>query len=213
MKLLSLLFLILFLIVFIFHNFQRSPRLNAKKKSYNVSKKFKDLLDVPDIIQSNQQCSLDRRKTLARVPTSGRGSISGGSHNRRELQRSIKILMMIVISHIVLSTPGNILYILATYDLDLIHYEEIEDKGKNKYQYIKTGLATLIIYIYIWCKSFFSIGWATFVTALFNLSHVFYISNYAINYFLYCLANEEIRRETINIYKQCKKNIITHCKK
>ena len=124
------------------HNFQRSPRLNAKKKSYNVSQKFKDLLDVPDIIQSNQQCSLDRRKTLARVPTSGRGSISGGSHNRRELQRSIKILMMIVISHIVLSTPGNILYILATYDLDLIHYEEIEDKGKNNYQFIKTGPAS-----------------------------------------------------------------------
>ena len=122
----------LLLIVVILHNFQRSPCLNAKKKSYNVSQKFKDLLDVPDIIQSNQECSLDRRKTLARVPTSGRGSISGGSHNRRELQRSIKILMMIVISHIVLSTPGNILYILATYDLDLIHYEEIEDKGKNK---------------------------------------------------------------------------------
>ena len=50
--------------------------------------------------------------------------------------------MMIVISHIVLSTPGNILYILATYDLDLIHYEEIEDKGKNNYQFIKTGPAS-----------------------------------------------------------------------
>ena len=52
--------------------------------------------------------------------------------------------MMIVISHIVLSTPGNILYILATYDLDLIHYEEIEDKGKNKYQFIKTVSASTI---------------------------------------------------------------------
>ena len=72
---------------------------------------------------------MERRKTLARVPTSKRGSISGGSHNRRELQRSIKILVMIVISHMVLSTPGNILYIISSFNLNLIHYEEIEDKG------------------------------------------------------------------------------------
>ena len=54
---------------------------------------------------------------------------------------------MIVISHIVLSTPGNILYILATYDLDLIHYEEIEDKGKNKYKFIKADSVSTIITI------------------------------------------------------------------
>ena len=54
------------------------------------------------------------------MAASKRGSVSSGSHNRRELQRSIKILVMIVTSHIVLSTPGNVLYILASYSLDTI---------------------------------------------------------------------------------------------
>ena len=85
-------------------------------------------MEAPDIIQSNQQVRLTRKKTVA---TDKRGSISGGSHNRRELQRSIKILVMIVISHIVLSTPGNILYMLATYDLHIVHYEAISKEGNN----------------------------------------------------------------------------------
>ena len=152
---------------------------------------------------------MDRKKTLARVPTTKRGSISGGSHNRRELQRSIKILVMIVISHIVLSTPGNILYILATYDLDLIHYEDIEDKGSQNPYYLNIRLTNSISCVNAYSIfDYFLTGWSMFVTALFNLAHIFYVSNYAINYFLYCLANEEIRRETMTIYQLCKSKII-----
>ena len=115
--------------------------MTIKQKKYDVSKKFQEeFLEAPDIIQSNQYIPLTRKKTLA---ADKRGSISGGSHNRRELQRSIKILIMIVISHIVLSTPGNVLYMLATYDLNLIHYEAISDEGNN-------GKRELYTYIYIY---------------------------------------------------------------
>ena len=84
---------------------------------------------APDIIQSNQSNIWKRKEPLSSIAASKRGSISGGSHNRRELQRSIKILVMIVISHIILSTPGNILYVLASYGLD--RYERIENEGTS----------------------------------------------------------------------------------
>ena len=72
------------------------------------------------MLESNEHISLARKKTVTSMAASKRGSVSSGSHNRRELQRSIKILVMIVASHIVLSTPGNVLYILASYSLDTI---------------------------------------------------------------------------------------------
>ena len=73
-----------------------------------------------NVFESNEHISLTRKKTVTSMAASKRGSVSSGSHNRRELQRSIKILVMIVASHIVLSTPGNVLYIIASYSLDTI---------------------------------------------------------------------------------------------
>ena len=108
----------------------RSSAISVSRKSYNVSCRFREILNkAPDIIQSNQSNILKRKEPLSSIAASKRGSISGGSHNRRELQRSIKILVMIVISHIILSTPGNILYVLASYGLD--RYERIENEGTS----------------------------------------------------------------------------------
>ena len=57
----------------------------------------------------------------------------GGRNNTRELRRSAKILVLIVISHILLSTPGNVLFILSTYysNENIVSYDQITNKGKN----------------------------------------------------------------------------------
>ena len=108
----------------------RSSNFTFRKKTYNIYKKSKERLEVPDIIRSSQNASLTTKKSFVSLYAEKRASISGGGNSRRELQRSIKILVMIVISHIFLSTPGNVLYIVSTIDQNLVHHDNIPSEGK-----------------------------------------------------------------------------------
>ena len=107
-----------------------------------------------------------------------RRSTQGKIGTGRELRKSSKLLALIVIAHVTLSIPGNVVYIWATFDADLL---ELPGAKEPSYQ-------PMIL--------------------LFSCLHVAFVANYAINFVLYCLANNDIRKETVGILSSLKSKLI-----
>ena len=85
--------------------------------------------------------------------------------------QSSKLLALIVISHIFMSVPCNVVLMLSQLDHELFRLKTshcIEDPTK------------MIVV---------------------NICHMLYVANYAINFLLYCLGNKDVRKETVSLLK------------
>ena len=88
--------------------------------------------------------------------------------------QSSKLLAVIVVSHLIMSIPGNNTIMMAVLNPKLYSISHSNC--------VKTSPELILI----------------------NISHILYVGNYAINFLLYCLGNKDVRKETFSLLKEWK---------